>query len=200
MKRLPHRLVPGVVPPKATWRMDRHADFLGVIDAGHMSVQLPLTHVHQAGRTAAVEIELYEVHRVCQGLLDLVDEMTGTTARLVIERGAADELASDRVGDAAEDVLPPVLMLVQRLAFIALLLEPCPPPKLADGYAECTCDTGVPWPCTTTQAAWMARGQSAETEVQAVYRGVGEDIAFENIAERLRGEGLGENTGPDGNL
>lgn len=45
-----------------------------------------------------------------------------------------------------------------RLAGIADLVDPCPPPRVYEGMDWCPTHPGSPWPCTSTQVAWLARG------------------------------------------
>ncbi len=55
----------------------------------------------------------------------------------------------------------------ERLAEIAHLLTPCPPPDVAT-YGEnlCECGYGGTWPCPTTRAAWIAQGLDPAAEAR----------------------------------
>jgi hypothetical protein len=57
----------------------------------------------------------------------------------------------------------PVSAAVRRLARIAELIKPCPPPHMAAEYDLCPCGKGSTWPCDTTRAAWLASGQDPAT-------------------------------------
>jgi len=46
----------------------------------------------------------------------------------------------------------------ERFAAIADLINPCPEPGVYDGNDMCVCRSGEVFPCSTTQAAWLARG------------------------------------------
>ncbi|MFF9908785.1 hypothetical protein ACF1HU_35895 [Streptomyces olivaceus] len=56
----------------------------------------------------------------------------------------------------------------ERLATIAELITPCPPPDVANGYDMCLCGAGVVWPCNTTKAAWLAGGHDVAQKVRAL--------------------------------
>jgi hypothetical protein len=62
---------------------------------------------------------------------------------------------------------PPPAVPQDRLAKIADLLGPCPPPDMASGYDQCAHGT---WPCVITQAVWLAQGRDRDQEVQAACR------------------------------
>jgi hypothetical protein len=62
---------------------------------------------------------------------------------------------------------PPAAAAQDRLAKIADLLGPCPPPDMASGNDQCAHGT---WPCVITQAAWLAQGRDRDQEVQAACR------------------------------
>lgn len=55
--------------------------------------------------------------------------------------------------------------LEQRLQQIAQRLLPCPVPDVADGWDLCA--HGLPWPCPSTEAAWLARGLDLGQQVRA---------------------------------
>jgi hypothetical protein len=52
----------------------------------------------------------------------------------------------------------------ERLAVIAGLISPCPEPGVYDGNDMCVCRSGEVFPCSTTQAAWLARGLDVAEE------------------------------------
>jgi hypothetical protein len=54
---------------------------------------------------------------------------------------------------------------VQVLAAVADLLTPCPAPDVEAGWDLCA--HAQTWPCPTTRAAWLARGLTPATQVQA---------------------------------
>jgi hypothetical protein len=57
---------------------------------------------------------------------------------------------------------------MNRLAVIAALLRPCPPPDIAGGFDLCPCGYGGTWPCPVTRAAWIAQGLDPEAETGKV--------------------------------
>ncbi len=57
---------------------------------------------------------------------------------------------------------------MNRLDLIATLIQPCPPPDIANGYDMCPCGLGCCWPCPVTRAAWLARGLDPDTEIDKV--------------------------------
>jgi hypothetical protein len=52
-----------------------------------------------------------------------------------------------------------------RLLQIAQRLTPCPIPDFTHGWDLCA--HGLPWPCPTTEAAWIARGLDRDDQVHA---------------------------------
>ena len=52
-----------------------------------------------------------------------------------------------------------------RLQQIAQRLTPCPIPDVTEGWDLCA--HGLPWPCPTTEAAWIARGLDRDQQVHA---------------------------------
>jgi NTP pyrophosphatase (non-canonical NTP hydrolase) len=62
------------------------------------------------------------------------------------------------------------------LAKIAESIDPCGPPDVANGYDLCPCDSGSLWPCSTTWAAWLARGLDPDEEVARVMRRVRNEL------------------------
>jgi hypothetical protein len=59
-----------------------------------------------------------------------------------------------------------------RLAIIATLLDPCPPPDIAHGHLACPYGYDGIWPCPVTQAAMIAQGRDPDTELhQAITEG-----------------------------
>jgi hypothetical protein len=55
--------------------------------------------------------------------------------------------------------------LEQRLQQIAQRLMPCPIPDFTEGWDLCA--HGLPWPCPSTEAAWLARGLDRDEQVRA---------------------------------
>jgi hypothetical protein len=55
--------------------------------------------------------------------------------------------------------------LEQRLQQIAQRVTPCQIPDVAGGWDLCA--HGLPWPCPTTEAAWIARGLDRDEQVRA---------------------------------
>ena len=55
--------------------------------------------------------------------------------------------------------------LEQRLQQIARRVTPCPVPDAAGGWD--LCPHGLPWPCPSTEAAWIARGLDRDEQIQA---------------------------------
>lgn len=55
--------------------------------------------------------------------------------------------------------------LTQRLQQIAQRLTACPIPDVTNGWDLCA--HGLPWPCPTTEAAWIARGLDRDKQVRA---------------------------------
>jgi hypothetical protein len=71
----------------------------------------------------------------------------------------------------------------ERLAKITELLpSPCPEPGIANGYDMCVCGTGEVFPCSITQAAWLARGLDIEEENRRVLAPVKAQMAAEHAA------------------
>ncbi len=66
---------------------------------------------------------------------------------------------------ANDTVAAQALRLEQRLQQIAQRLLPCPVPDVADGWDLCA--HGLPWPCPSTEAAWLARGLDPAEQVRA---------------------------------
>lgn len=54
--------------------------------------------------------------------------------------------------------------LEARLRRIAQRISPCPAPDVAEGWNLCA--HGLPWPCPSTEAAWIARGLDREQQVR----------------------------------
>jgi hypothetical protein len=55
--------------------------------------------------------------------------------------------------------------LEQRLQQIAQRVTPCPVPDITGGWDLCA--HGLPWPCPTTEAAWIARGLDPTEQIHA---------------------------------
>ena len=55
--------------------------------------------------------------------------------------------------------------LEQRLQQIAQRLAPCPIPDFSEGWDLCA--HGLPWPCPSTEAAWLARGLDPAEQIRA---------------------------------
>jgi hypothetical protein len=71
----------------------------------------------------------------------------------------------------------------ERLAKIAELIPgPCPEPGIASGMDLCVCGSGEVWPCSITQAAWLARGLDIEEENRKVLAVVRREMAAEQAA------------------
>ena len=66
--------------------------------------------------------------------------------------------ASSAADRATED-------LERRLQQIAQRLTPCPIPDVTEGWDLCA--HGLPWPCPSTEAAWLARGLDRDQQVHA---------------------------------
>jgi hypothetical protein len=60
---------------------------------------------------------------------------------------------------------PTATELEQRLQQIAQRLTPCPIPDVSEGWDLCA--HGLPWPCPSTEAAWLARGLDRTEQVGA---------------------------------
>lgn len=70
----------------------------------------------------------------------------------------------------------------ERLAQIAELIPACPEPGIAQGNDMCVCGSGEVWPCSITQAAWLARGLDIEEENRKVLAVVKKEMAAEEAA------------------
>lgn len=66
----------------------------------------------------------------------------------------------------------------ERLVEISLLIYPCSPPDVANGYDHCPAHPGHGWPCFNTKAAWLARGLDRDTEVAKAMK-----AAMQNVGE-----------------
>lgn len=58
--------------------------------------------------------------------------------------------------------------LERRLQQIAQRISPCPVPDAAEGWDLCA--HGLPWPCPTTEAAWIARDLGRDERIRAAQR------------------------------
>jgi hypothetical protein len=67
-----------------------------------------------------------------------------------------------------------------RLAAIAGLIHPCPPPDALAGYDQCAHGT---WPCATTEAAWLAQGRDRDQELRNLSEAVQREALIQD-AER----------------
>ena len=78
----------------------------------------------------------------------------------------------------------------ERLAKIAELLPgPCPEPGIADGMDMCICRSGEVFPCSTTQATWLARGlDPAEENRKALSKAKAQMAAEQLEYEAILGE------------
>lgn len=54
--------------------------------------------------------------------------------------------------------------LQRQLDEIARRVTPCPAPDVAAGWDLCAHE--MPWPCSITEAAWIARGLDRDDQVQ----------------------------------
>ena len=72
--------------------------------------------------------------------------------------------------------------LEQRLQQIAQRISPCPMPDVADGWDLCA--HGLPWPCLTTEAAWIAGDLDRDEQIRAAQRWLQDERAdtFEQAA------------------
>ena len=70
----------------------------------------------------------------------------------------------------------------ERLDRIAELLPECPEPGIADGNDMCVCGSGEVFPCSGTQAAWIARGLDIEEENNRILVGVKKQMAADEAA------------------
>lgn len=50
---------------------------------------------------------------------------------------------------------------------IARRISPCPPPDVFNGYDICPTHPSSGWPCSNTEAAWLARGLDRTEQVKA---------------------------------
>ena len=66
------------------------------------------------------------------------------------------------------DVLMAGPTTAEALREIARRISPCPIPDVANGWNLCA--HGLPWPCPTTEAAWIARGLDRDEQVSAAQR------------------------------
>ena len=68
----------------------------------------------------------------------------------------------------------------ERLIRIAELIPgPCPPPDIAGGFDMCPCGSGQAWPCTSTQAAWLATGVDEAAQVRKACKAAELEMAIE---------------------
>lgn len=65
----------------------------------------------------------------------------------------------------------------ERFARIAELIVACPEPGIASGMDMCICGSGEVWPCSTTQAAWLAGGLTVEDEMRRQLEPVKQQMA-----------------------
>jgi hypothetical protein len=56
----------------------------------------------------------------------------------------------------------------EALQEIARRISPCPIPDVDNGWNLCA--HGLPWPCPTAEAAWIARGLDRDEQVSAAQR------------------------------
>jgi hypothetical protein len=71
----------------------------------------------------------------------------------------------------------------ERLAKIAQLLpSPCREPGIARGMDMCVCGSGEVFPCSITQAVWLAQGLDPAEENRRVLEPVKRQIAAEQAA------------------
>jgi hypothetical protein len=75
-----------------------------------------------------------------------------------------------------EPAPPPSAAPQDRLAKIADLLGPCPPPDMAGGCDQCAHGT---WPCVITKAAWLAQGRDRDQEVRAACQAAAREAQIE---------------------
>jgi hypothetical protein len=71
----------------------------------------------------------------------------------------------------------------ERLAKIAELLpNPCHEPGIANGMDLCRCGSGEVFPCSITQAAWLAAGLDVAEENRKALAPVKQQMAAEHAA------------------
>ncbi len=81
----------------------------------------------------------------------------------------------------------------ERLAKLADLLRECPPPDMAGGYDQCAHGT---WPCSITQAAWLAQGRDRDQEMQAACQAAAREMQIEEASwETLQEQRAAEREG-----
>lgn len=89
---------------------------------------------------------------------------------------------------------PTATELEQRLQQIARRLTPCPIPDFSEGWDLCA--HGLPWPCPSTEAAWLARGLDRDEQVRAQLSWLRGERADAHTDASLEIPGL-PNPGPD---
>jgi hypothetical protein len=112
-------------------------------------------------------------HHFLVGPFGTDDQAEDTAGKLQAEDPRPDrDPAARRAGpcDGRSDVLmattdTAAAALEARLQQIAQRLTPCPIPDFTDGWDLCA--HGLPWPCPTTEAAWIARGLDRAEQVHA---------------------------------
>lgn len=72
--------------------------------------------------------------------------------------------------------------LEARLQQIAQRISPCPVPDVSEGWDLCA--HGVPWPCPSTEAAWIARGLDLSDQLRACQAWVRGERATADTAPR----------------
>jgi hypothetical protein len=89
---------------------------------------------------------------------------------------------------------PTATELERRLQQIAQRLTPCPIPDFSQGWDLCA--HGLPWPCPSTEAAWLARGLDRDAQVRAQLSWLRGERADAYTNASLEIPGL-QNPGPD---
>lgn len=70
---------------------------------------------------------------------------------------------------------------------IARRITPCPIPDVANGWDLCA--HALPWPCPTTEAAWIARGLDRDEQIAAAQRWLRGEQAEAYAGATLNGGG-----------